>query len=511
MRFAVLRRLFLVLAVGTVWALVACSEADSYLDNPNLDESALSSSSSALRYDTHSPDSTQESVDTAAFIAEELGACTETREGEITKTTFCGETCFAICDSSLWRYATKLERDMEGFPEDTVEGAILKGNLLSLDHIYVFEDGRWRLMTFAERAIGICTPEIYSKIDSVRGIYYYCREIEKGGSAWSKISAYRADEYLAPPGLYEGEIILGERSGRYLIYEDSLWHGATMSEVVGYCREERFDETLTFYGSVFRCNGNFWQLAERYAVLGDCLPALSGEKKFDGPLEFVCDGKDWNVVGLHSHKVDSTFFWDGYEDYEGRILLSEDSDSTGQFFEFTDGVYGGLSAASYPISLDMDKNGVELDQLVIKYGSIEAFATFLYGYGYPFVGFGFHVWNGAEWGDASEGADIRPWKGLCVGYESDSPLVVAIAPEGDAHLVGGNFHKVVLPPKDEPSVVNISFDEFRQDYDWGNGIVLDTVLASAASVLFYVEGKPMEKSWFRVGMIGSYGQCGPEE
>lgn len=502
-------------------ALLACDEDCTSLDNPEMDalmaelsssisSSSLESSSSLGRFDPQYGQvaNAGEPVDTAARVAEELGLCTVDREKEITRTTFCGETCYVICDSAEWRYATMDERDVDGFPKDAPEGSIRKGNLLSLDRVYVFEDGKWRFMTIVEKNLGYCDSSIYDKIDSLRGSYYYCMEPESGKHAeWAEIPAMQADYFMLPDSAKEDDLSYGERSGRFFLYRQGNWHMAVIEDVIGYCYERREGKVTKFGDAYVVCRSGMWVSAVRSDLLDECNADSEGKLRRIQRFEFRCGSGEWKAVSLQSHAMDSSFYWDALVDDLGRVRLDSATATSGYFFEYTDLPYSGNSSLEYPSNINSMGSALRLAPLVDEYGGISAAAKLGGGYQKPFAGIGFNLWNGRVWSDSAEGVDIRRWKGLCIAYESDKALTLSIAPEGRALLEGGNYHKVRLEARSGVQVVDIPFEEFRQDSGYGYPESLETVLASAASILFYIEGDAAGVYWFAVNAIGSLGQC----
>ncbi|WP_458449562.1 hypothetical protein [Fibrobacter sp.] len=495
--------------MGLFWD--ACSDASPYLDNPEQSgEDVIAESSSSVGYyvpQAGKESSTGEPVDTAAIIADDLGECSDFRSGEITRTSFCGGTCYAICDSSMWRYATLDERDVYGFPKDTVEGAILEGRLMSYDKVYVFENGSWRPLTFIEKTIGYCDSSIYAKIDSVRGSYYHCVPVEEGKSKWAEIPPVQVDYILLPSSAAEEDLVFGTRSNRYFLFRKGAWRMATIEEVVGCCYEEREAELVRFTNGYFVCKDDSWEPATRDDVLGTCSSAREGDSARVGHIEFECRSNSWAPVNLHSHTVDSSFYWDVSADDGGRVVLDSSTSSSGYFYEFTDVIYEGISSLRYPAHVRRDKNRIYMDQVVDEYQEIFVTADFGGGLPRPFAGIGFNLWNGMVWSDSSEGADIRKWKGLCIVYYSDAPLTVAIAPEGGVILEGGNFFKARMPSVSQPLLIDIPFESFMEDNDLGYPVSRESVLSSAASILVYLEGVAGHTNSFAIQAIGSLGQC----
>ena len=494
--------------------LLACGNAETILDNPEDDGGVLvvesSSSSSPGRFDPQygADTSSGEPVDTAAIVALELGACTDSRKGDITRTTFCGSTCYVICDSSQWRYATMDERDVEGFPEDTLEGAIRKGNLLSLDRIYVFEGGRWRPLTFIEKKLGYCDSTLYDRIDSVRGSYYYCMAPEGDDNAeWAEIPAVQADYFLLPDTAREDDLFYGARSGRYFLYRQGSWHMAIIEDIIGYCFDRREGLVAKFSSGYVVCRGETWVPALREDILGECNDESEGNVRHVRAFEFKCVSGEWIPVNLHSHTVDSSFYWDASIDDLGRVRIDSATETSGYFFEYTDLPFSGNSSVEYPTSVNTMGSALRLAPLIGEYEGISVAVKVGMGYAKPFAGLGFNLWNGTVWSDSSQGVDIRQWKGLCFAYESDVPLTIAIVPEGGYILEGGNFHKVRLDARNQAGVVDIPFEEFVQDSGYGYPESLDVVLTSAASIVFYIESDSQEKYWFSIDAIGSLHEC----
>ncbi|MBO4435723.1 MAG: hypothetical protein J5791_02430 [Fibrobacter sp.] len=507
-----IRKLFACLLPACL--LLACGNAETILDNPDVEDAVpvveSSSSSSLGRFDPQygADSSLGEPVDTAGIVALELGACTDGRKGDIARTTFCGSTCYVICDSSQWRYATMDERDVEGFPADTIEGAILKGKLLSLDRVYVFEDGIWRPLTFVEKNLGYCDSAVYDKIDSVRGSYYYCMASDGDDNAeWAEISAVQTDYFLLPDSAEEEDLSYGARSGRYFLFRKGNWHMAIIEDILGYCFDEREGLVFKFANGYVVCRSDMWVPALREDVLGKCNEMFEGSIRRVRALEFRCDSGTWVATNLHSHAIDSAFYWDASVDDLGQVRLDSATKTAGYFYEYTDLPFSGNSSLVYPMSVNTMGSALRLAPLIAEYQGISVAANIDGGYSKPFAGLGFNLWNGNVWSDSSEGVDIRHWKGLCIAYESEAPLTLAIAPEGGYILEAGNFHKVRLEARSGVQVVEIPFEEFVQDSGYGNPESLDVVLASAASILFYVESSALQKFWFTIDAIGSLHEC----
>lgn len=493
---------------------IACSDADSNLDFPGSEYSsgedfASSSSSSVGKIVPRvvSDSVKGEPVDTAFFIAQDLGACDELRSGEISQTTFCGVTCYAICDSLAWRYATMEERDVYGFPKDTVEGTVLDGRLLSLNNAYVFENGSWRSLSFIEMAIGYCDSSLYGKIDSVRGSYYHC--VSSGGekSMWADLSPVLVDYMLLPESAAEEDIVYGTRSDRYFLYRKGAWRMATVEEVVGRCHRGREGDLVKFPKGYFVCKEGTWEPALRDDVLGACALDSEGVSANIGHIAFTCRSGRWIPENLHSHTTDSVFYWDAFTDNDGRVEFELATKTSGYFFEFTDAIYEGLSILRYPTQVRRNKSRIYTGPLIAENRELFATADFGTGLARPFAGLGFNLWNGDVWSDSSEGVDIRKWEGLCFIYESEAPLTIAIAPEGGVILEGGNFYKMRLPAAKQSYWIEIPYELFEEDEDWGGSESQDLVLSSAASILFYIEGVAKESKSFAIYVIGSLGQC----
>lgn len=516
MRLFKSRRAWLLFAsVLAACNLLACSDSASVLDNPDAptvpqSSSAKSSSSALGRFDPYygADSASGEPVDTAGIVALELGLCSADRKNEIGRTTFCGSTCYVICDSSQWRYATMDERDVDGFPENAPEGSIRKGNLLSLDRVYVFEDGRWRPLTFVEKKLGYCDSSIYDKIDSVRGSYYYCMAPDGDGRAeWAEIPAVQADYLLLPDSAEEDDLSYGSRSGRYFLYRLGKWHMAVIEDVVGYCYDRREGLVAKFASGYVVCRSDIWMPALREDILGPCNAESEGNVRRVRAFEFACESGSWIPVNLHSHEVDSAFYWDASVDDLGRVRLDSATATAGYFYEYTDLAFSGNSSVEYPSSVNTMGSALRLAPLVAEYGAIPVEVKMGDCYSRPYAGLGFNLWNSRVWSDSSEGVDIRRWEGLCIAYESEAPLTLAIAPEGGFVLEGGNFHKVRLEARKQAGMINIPFESFVQDSGYGYPESLETVLSSAASILFYVEGEPEKKYGFVVHAIGSLHEC----
>lgn len=389
------------------------------------------------------------------------------------------------------------ERDVDGFPLDTVEGAVLEGRLLSLDRMYVFEDGIWRLMSFVEKNIGICDARLLDRTDTLRGEYFYC-----DSSGWSTVSADLFDMLNLPDSAAEGTKVRGNASGESFTFEDGEWRYSTKSESLEECNSGSLGEIRGYNKVKYICTESGWQFASVEDVFGACDESRESARRRYGSVCFVCNAGRWKADGLHSYAVDSSFHWIATADSGGKVDIGGEDPWAGRFYSVADGAFGGISGIEFPEDVYNDSTGNFYAPLVKAYDGIPVTAVLRTGYERPYVGVAFDTWSLDE-----KGADIRPWGGLCVVYSSDVPLVLEVAVEGGAVVTGHNPHRASLPKSADLLLMDVPFADFAQEPGRGTAVDLESVLASTATVKILFTGAAGSTGHFFVTQVGSLGTC----
>ena len=219
-------------------------------------------------------------------IEENLGACVESREGEVAKPV----TAYYICKSNNWRIATALEYDTYGWKAGT-EGEVKEGSVTATNH-YVYVDGAWRAaaddveyefgacvtkkggekhvqkgkyyicenkswnqITAEEYGLGYCTSSNTGVVKMLNDVYYICKS-----EIWTEATALEYDTYGWKAGT-EGEMKPGSvNSSNHYVYDNGVWR-ASANEIeynLGACVISRLNEVGKTGTTYYTCKSDGW-------------------------------------------------------------------------------------------------------------------------------------------------------------------------------------------------------------------------------------------------------------
>jgi len=211
-------------------------------------------------------------------------------------------------------------------------------------------------------------------------------------------------------------------------------------------------------------------------------------------------------VAFAANTVNPTFYWD-YSvepDDPSRVITGSPEETSGYWYYYNDENEQGTSSVRYPPEFDINiYYGSIFDLLIEEYGGIKATVNLGEGAEYPYVGFGFNVWN-----EEQDGADISAWGGICLEYTSELNFSVELAVENDATITQYNNYKASVAKANYLNLVNLSWDKFRQDSGWGKEVARDSVLAKTAAIKLKFQGNAGTTGDFFLSNIGSFGMCG---
>ena len=254
-------------------------------------------------------------------VEEILGACVESRDGEVAKPV----TAYYICKSNNWRIATALEYDTYGWKAGS-EGEVKEGSVTAINH-YVYVDGAWRAaaddieyefgacvtknegekhvqkgkyyicenkswnqITAEEYGLGYCTASNSGVIEMLNDVYYIC----KSGS-WTEAMSFEYDTYGWKSGT-EGEMKEGSvNSSNHYVYENGAWR-ASANEIeynLGACVTNRLNEVGKSGDTYYTCKSSGWTLSSvlEYDTYGKTCSEdgviVGGEVVFTN--KYVCD------------------------------------------------------------------------------------------------------------------------------------------------------------------------------------------------------------------------------
>ena len=210
-------------------------------------------------------------------------------------------------------------------------------------------------------------------------------------------------------------------------------------------------------------------------------------------------------AALAANTVSPTFYWD-YSvepDDPSRVITGSPEETSGYWYYYNDEDQGGTSKVTFPPDIETCIYCNNLDMLIEAFGGIKATVNLGEGAEYPYVGFGFNVWN-----EEQDGADITAWGGICLEYSSELSFSVELAVENDGTVTQYNNYKASVAKARYSNLVDLSWDKFRQDTGWGKEVARDSVLAKTAAIKLKFQGNAGTTGDFFLSKIGSFGMCG---
>lgn len=210
-------------------------------------------------------------------------------------------------------------------------------------------------------------------------------------------------------------------------------------------------------------------------------------------------------AALAANTVNPNFYWD-YSvepDDPSRVITGSPEETSGYWYTYNDEDQGGTSKVTFPPDIETCTYCSNLDALVEEFGGIKATVNLGEGAEYPYVGFGFNVWN-----EEQDGADISAWGGICLQYYSELNFSVELAVENDGTVTEYNNYKARVAKAGYSNYVDLSWDKFRQDSGWGKEVARDSVLAKTAAIKLKFQRNAGTTGDFFLSKIGSLGMCG---
>ena len=201
-------------------------------------------------------------------------------------------------------------------------------------------------------------------------------------------------------------------------------------------------------------------------------------------------------------RVNSSFYWDGTTDYEGRVETGSPEETSGYWFNYSDDYEGGSSRFTFPSDVEPDIYDNFFGPLVEAYGGIKASVTLDEGYDYPYVGLGFNVWS-----ENQEGVDVSEWGGLCISYQSTIPFFIELGVEDEAILTEYVKYRASVSASNLITYVDFSWAKFKSSEFVGS--VSEDVLKKVAAIKLRFEGEAGTTGDFLIQKIGSLGECRP--
>ena len=196
--------------------------------------------------------------------------------------------------------------------------------------------------------------------------------------------------------------------------------------------------------------------------------------------------------------------WCGLTDTEGRVDTGfPEEETSGWWYEFTDGNDGGSSFFTYPPDVSANEYDNFYGPLIEAYGGLVGTVTFGdIAMITPYAGLGFNLVS-----EAMEGADIYGWEGICLSYQSTQPFAVELVVENEAFVTEYNNYMAAVPKSSAMTVVDLPWAKFKQQDGWGKEVVRESVLVKVAAIKLKFSGRTGTSGDFLIQGIGRFGKC----
>lgn len=218
------------------------------------------------------------------------------------------------------------------------------------------------------------------------------------------------------------------------------------------------------------------------------------------------DSGEFNIIRLRKygegHSTTPNFegtcnaMWCGDTDVSGRVNTGFDTESSGQWFSYTDVSVGGSSSIVFPTYFFVP--------LIMSYNGIRGHVSIGNKIENPYAGVGFEVVSLDD-----IGGDITDWGGICLAYQSTIGFHVELATEEDP--LSTNFSNYMAPvaESEDYNVVNLSWDDFEQRADVETILDKDEVLTKVSDISFVFGGTSETEGEFTIYKVGKPGTCQP--
>jgi uncharacterized protein (TIGR02145 family) len=225
-----------------------------------------------------------------------LGGCTAAYQDTILQAS---NGALYICDNLAWRWITHLDIDTRGWGLDFEEGTVRKADC-TLDHYYVFQDGKWRYGTemdsiLVSRGGTACLHVGDTSTVAYAGKYYKCMENVDSDvpQEWIALTALYNDTHddlaeCSATGLYGGGNLhnkFDDESRVYACDDGTFRHVKRAERLLGRgCTSYNRGEKLQMNLSHFVCSDSGW--------------VIDQEARGDGVMVDPRDGKTYRTIGI---------------------------------------------------------------------------------------------------------------------------------------------------------------------------------------------------------------------
>ena len=226
----------------------------------------------------------------------ELGGCITAYQDTILQTSNGSQY---ICDNLAWRWVTHLDIDTKGWGLDFEEGTVRNADC-TMDHYYVFQDGKWRHGTELDSILvslgGTACLHVGDTSDvKYDGKYYMCMKNvdSEVPQEWIILSALYNDTHddlaeCSAAGLYGNGTLHNKFADKSRVYacDDGDFRHVNRAELLLWrgCTSYNRGELLQMNLSHFVCSDGGW--------------VIDQENRGDGVMVDPRDGQEYRTIGI---------------------------------------------------------------------------------------------------------------------------------------------------------------------------------------------------------------------
>lgn len=169
------------------------------------------------------------------------------------------------------------------------------------------------------------------------------------------------------------------------------------------------------------------------------------------------------------------------------------------WFYYGDESNGGNSYFDWPATVELDASvGYKWEGVVLACNGICGTANLENGYDFPYAGIGIITQDNST-------VDISSWGGICVSYESDEQINVAIHPdEAEQEKMLWDDYRFTVPAGSH--TIDIPWSKFSQR-GYGPSYSITTLLTKVQSIVFAYQDLGTVSTHFNIVGVGKMGTC----
>lgn len=169
------------------------------------------------------------------------------------------------------------------------------------------------------------------------------------------------------------------------------------------------------------------------------------------------------------------------------------------WFYYDDESNSGNSYFDWPATVELDASvGYKWEGVVLACNGICGTANLENGYEFPYAGIGIITLDNST-------VDISSWGGICVSYESDEQINVAIHPdEAEQEKMQWDDYRFTVPAGSR--TIDIPWSKFSQR-GYGPSYSITTLLTKVQSIVFAYQDLGTVSTHFNIVGVGKMGTC----